>query len=389
VAESLSNRIFALIAGKKSFRTFYLRRPNDQGQLCLACHDRSLLASDGFHVREASLLDQYAGSATYETCHARKFREWERTSHARMARDPKRDPAALTADFSVSPPFPADEVLYVLGNHWTQRFVVAKGDKLYVKAPIWSIPQAQWDTSYWIDKPWTQYCQGCHTTGFEMKEKPAFAELGIGCEACHGPAGAHVESAGRVPVINPADLDPVRSDMICQSCHTTGHDRTGQFRFPLGYLPGKDLTRFYKGLLPKPGQDNESFAGDESYEDRHRQWLFWVGSFMDVKGMTCDICKNFRSRLDSKEKVQMTPSEYCLSCHRDDWPGDSLHQDHLQDGVHCHRCHVPEVAPGGKRFSIHDHKFLFLEPEVAEAVPPREACGHCHPDGAPLERDKP
>jgi hypothetical protein len=166
--------------------------------------------------------------------------------------------------------------------------------------------------------------------------------------------------------------------MICEACHTTGHDRSGQFRFPVGYQPGKDLSRYYKGLLPKPGQDNRTFTGDGSHEDRHRQWLYWIDTFMDVKGLACEVCKNFRSQLEPIKKPKMTPSDYCLTCHRDDWPQTDLHLGHLEDDVQCHRCHIPRVAPGGKRHSIHDHKFLFVEPAVARTVSPLEACSQCH-----------
>ncbi len=378
VAETLSKRIVSLLTGRKKYRTFYLRQRNDKGQLCLGCHDRTLLAAEGFHVREASVLGQYAGSDRCKACHYEIYREWKKTPHARMARDARADPEAVLADFGPKAPFPREEVLYALGNHWTQRYVVDKGGKLFVKAPIWSIVQGQWDTSYWIDKPWTQYCQGCHTTGFEVKDAPRFAELGVGCEACHGPARAHAESDGSAAVVNPADLDPMRRDMVCQACHTTGHDRTGQYRFPLGYLPGKDLTRYFRGLLPKPGQDNQTFFGDESYDDRHRQWLYWVDSFMDARGLTCDVCKNFRSQRSPTAKPKMSASEYCLSCHQRTWTKTDLHARHLEREVHCQRCHVPALAPSGAGHSIHDHKFLFGKPEAPRALSLRESCSQCH-----------
>lgn len=378
VAQALSRRVLSLLTGRKKHRTFYLRRPNDKGQLCLGCHDRAQLATEAFHVREASLLDQYAGSQACKGCHPEVYREWVKTPHARMTRDAKADPGAVAGDFGPGAPFPRDEVRYVLGSHWTQRYVVEKGGRLMVKAPIWSLVLQQWDTTYWIDKPWTQYCQGCHTTGFEMRGEPRFAELGVGCEACHGPGKAHAQGGAPASIVNPARLDPERRLMVCQSCHTTGHDRTGQYRYPLGYLPGKDLTRYFRGLLPKPGQDNTTFAGDESYEDRHRQWLFWVDSFLDARGVTCDVCKNFRSQLSPTAKPKMSVSEYCLTCHRKDWPQNELHTGHLERAVHCQNCHVPGVNRSGTGHSIHDHKFLFGEPQAPAGLSPREACTRCH-----------
>ncbi|MDF1554046.1 MAG: multiheme c-type cytochrome [Deferrisomatales bacterium] len=388
VAEPLHLRLLAAVTFKSSYRTYFLRRRNDAGALCLGCHQQSLLAAEGFHVDEVSLLPEYAGSAACSTCHPDAYREWRRTSHARMAAAVADAPELVAADFDTDPPFPFEQVVYRLGNHWTQRFVVKKEDSYYVKAPIWSLTKGEWDTSYWIDKPWTEYCQGCHTTGFEVRPEARFAELGIGCEACHGPGRRHVESNGEEAVVNPADLDPARRAMVCEACHTVGHDRTGQFRFPLGYLPGKDLTRYYKGLLPKPGQDNNTFLGDESYADRHNQWQFWVEHFMDAKGLTCDLCKSFRDRATkTAEQPVMNPSEYCLSCHQKDWPETRLHRRHLEAEVHCHRCHVPGLAPGGKSYSVHDHKFLFLEPETEVNLTLEEACSQCHDGGVGVRRN--
>ncbi len=384
VAQALGRRLLSLFTGQTKHRTFFLRRRNDEGQLCLGCHRRSSMAAEGFHVLQESLLDRYGGSASCSPCHPGIFEAWRKTPHARMVGDARADPSCVLAEFGPDAPFPKAGVVYSLGVHWTQRYVVEKGGKLYVKAPIWSITQQSWDTSYWIDKPWTPYCQGCHTTGFEMGEGPRFAELGVGCEACHGPARAHAESGGAAIVLNPADLDPTRRDMICESCHTTGHDRSGQFRYPLGYLPGADLSVYYRGLLPRPGQDNSTFLGDGSYEDRHRQWLFWIGTFLDAKGLNCDVCKNFRNRAEPSEKARMTPSEYCLSCHDGEAPLP-IHDAHRDGGVGCHECHAPALGSDGKTYSIHDHKFLFLPPPPRPPAGPTDTCRRCHTELARSE----
>lgn len=378
VAQPLYEKLLSVFSrGDRRYSTFYLRRRNDKGQLCLGCHEKASLAAEPFHVKEASVLDQYVGSDACKSCHPEAYAQWRKTPHARMVRDARRDPRAVAADFSGKAPFAREAVVYALGAHWTQRYVVEKGGRLFVKGAVWSLDKATWDTSGSLDKPWAEYCQGCHTTGFEMRDQPRQAELGIGCEACHGPGRVHVSSRGRGTIINPATFDETRRAMICESCHTTGHDRSGQFRFPLGYRPGRDLTRFYRGLLPKPGQDNVSFTGDESYADRRRQWLFWVDSFMDARNQACEVCRDFRSqRAKAKPKVKMTPSELCLSCHRSDVPADDLHRRHADASVPCHQCHVP-LQSGGS-YSVHDHKFFFAKPDARPAASPSETCGRCH-----------
>lgn len=380
VAEALGKRVLDLFSFGKKHPTFFLRLKNSEGQLCDVCHERGRMgAATGFHQTVQSKLGQYAGSAKCGTCHVESYKQWLLTPHAKMTRDPKINPEAVLADFDNNPPFKRSDVVYVLGSRWTQRYVVEKNKKLYVKAPIWSVTGKSWDRSYWVDKQWDQFCQGCHTTGFEMKPDPKFAELAIGCEACHGPGKAHADSGGGAHIVNPAKLPTDRREMICESCHTSGHDISGAFRFPLGYLPGEDLTIYYKGLTPKPGQDNATFMGDGSYEDRRRQWTYWVDSFFNAKGITCDICKNFRERQEKQEtETKMTVTDHCLTCHEKSLKKSDTHTRHTEKGVSCEKCHNPMVAPGGERYSIHDHKFYFGKPTAAKAVKTEATCKGCH-----------
>src|SRR5262245_11736559 len=100
-------------------------------------------------------------------------------------------------------------------------------------------------------------CMQCHTTGFkhdwgyndprydkpaDAKEKRKFAELksellGVGCESCHGPAGAHVKNVNDMEIrklINPwakrhnvglpENVRRQRINTFCQSCHDIEND---------------------------------------------------------------------------------------------------------------------------------------------------------------------
>ena len=93
------------------------------------------------------------------------------------------------------------------------------------------------------------------------------------------------------------------------------------------------------------------------------------------------MCKNFRTanRAGGQGRRRMTPSEYCLTCHRKIRSEPRTHRAHAEAGVGCLRCHPPMRTRDGMAYSIHDHKFLFLKPEDPPVAGPREACALCHP----------
>ncbi len=381
-------KLISVFLKKKYYKTYYLRMKVVKGELCNECHEIKELATKKRHLELKYTKEDYIGSEKCGDCHLEKYEAWKKTPHARMIRNPQTDKTAIIADFSNSPPFRIDEVKYTIGNHWTQRFISERKGKLYVRSPIWSIQEEKWNTKYWKDMAWLKYCAGCHTTGYSPVGGGEYSEVGISCEACHGPGKKHALTEDPALIVNPQKLydDPKtrsRKDMICEGCHTTGHDPTGEFKFPVGFLPGENLQDYYIGLLPKPGQDDSTFRGDNSYEDRHNQFMFVQKSFFKAQGITCDICKNFRAQKmeeneGGKKKEFLTPSEFCMTCHQRDLKRTDLHIAHLIDEVNCHDCHQPELAPDKKRYSIHDHKFMFLAPKYKTAFAVKESCDHCH-----------
>ena len=237
----------------------------------------------------------YVGSERCKECHEAIWRQWRLTLHARNYRDAKRDPAAILGVFTGDEPFPKDDVLRTVGEHWTQRYLVQGKKELMVVPDTWSIQTGAWVQEGSFNRPWLKYCAGCHVTGLNPFDGNSY-ELGTGCEGCHGPGRRHAESSDQTEIVNPAVLVESRRDMICESCHTAGHDRSGNFRYPVGYRPGDDLMRYYRGLVPKPGQDISNYKGDNSYEDRHRQFLFAISRMNILSGATCDVCSAAAAR---------------------------------------------------------------------------------------------
>ncbi len=173
--------------------------------------------------------------------------------------------------------------------------------------------------------------------------------------------------------------------MICEACHTAGHDASGEFRFPVGYRPGDDLGRFFFGLTPKPGQDDASFVGDGSAADRHRQYAFWRERMLIAEGETCDLCKNFRLARgrEARGPRTMTTDEFCLSCHDGTvTPAPRHHDGAAVARRRCLSCHPADRAPSGE-IAIHDHRYIPAEAIAKnDFIPPadfRSICFGCHP----------
>ena len=381
--EKIRDTVFPFLP--RPYRTYFLRVPNIEGELCKHCHASGAVSA---HPSPGNVDPaNYAGSGACAPCHPVEYGEWKRSPHARMVRSPGRHPDAVLAKFEGSSPFPPSEIAYVLGGRAAQRFVSRKGDALVVRTPIWVVRTGTWNLDYWREQDWRKSCAGCHVTGYDPTV-PAFAEEGIGCEACHGPGRAHVASGKRADIVHPGRLPASRRAMICEGCHTTGHDATGEYRFPVGYLPGADLSKYFFGLVPKPGQDDSTFRGDGTAADRHAQFLFWSSRMLIVEGETCDLCKNFRGGPAGREPPgdpeKMSTSEFCRSCHGGSMLPPPRH--HGETGFtragECLSCHPVRRTPGGAP-SVHDHKYLpegsHGKKDYAPSPDFRSICFVCHP----------
>lgn len=297
----------------------------------------------------------YVGSTRCADCHMDIYRQWSLTTHARMTRKPE-----MLGEDEFIPyeelGWPKEDIEWVLGSHYVNRFVVNATDSLIVLPKIWDRYEKDWldvNDFNWRSRNWINQCAGCHTTGFSA-ETNSFTEPGIGCEACHGPGKTHVQTNKPEDIVSPRLLSEKRSEMICMSCHTSGVDKTRNYHFPVGYRPGKDLTEYFFGLVPKPGQTFENFYGDETFADRVRQWEHLKDRHFLASGLTCGYCQNFRDFLTEQE--YMTHDQYCMTCHADQY--DHPPQD---PGNNCTACHQPLTDRTG-RYSIHDHRFSYQEP---------------------------
>jgi hypothetical protein len=185
------------------------------------------------------------------------------------------------------------EVVMTTGSHNQQIYWYATGNsRILGQLPaVWLTAERMWiprraaimapPSSAHLSETgaWNGICVACHATNGRPELDAAFGsrpvaeltadtratELGIACEACHGPGEAHAGAnrspvrryvlhfrrAGDATIVQPARLDPQRASQVCGQCHSfwefadASSERQANSH-GLPYRPGDDLaaTRF-------------------------------------------------------------------------------------------------------------------------------------------------
>jgi predicted CXXCH cytochrome family protein len=237
-------------------------------------------------------------------------------------------------------------------------------------------------------------CVECHTTGFKRNFDAAsntfnsqWNSLGVGCQACHGPASNHLEWTKKKGDLIHQGFDVDLKDKnatveieTCARCHAR--------RAPLGdgYTVGKRLMDDY---LPST-LTRELYALDGKIKDEVFEHGSFLQSKMFDKGVRCSNCHNPHSN-----ELKAPGNAVCLQCHNTtgktsvegvDGKGlqaknyDSIeHTRHTlgQPGSQCVDCHMPGKFYMGNDFR-HDHSFSIPNPERAQKLGTPDACLTCH-----------
>jgi hypothetical protein len=326
--------------------------------------------------REAPGGNRFLGSAACAECHEDFYRGWKRTFHSTVIQDVRVNPSAILADFSEEGlPFTRDEVEYTIGSHWDQRYMKRIGDEYYVLPRLWSVQSKEWrpySVWSWKRKPYSRYCAGCHTTYINPGEK-TIAEEGIGCEACHGPGGLHVDQGGNVEkIVNPDRLDKDLADMICSSCHVRGQDPAGTYYYPVGYIPGADLSEYYVPL--------EKAEGESNRDALKRLFGDWKDKMLNSSRAKCEVCGIGGQDTSTDPGKDQNDMDFCFSCHNFR-TRMQLHNHHPTDvKLVCYDCHVKQAEDLSKGLSgsIHSYSYFLVHTENCYDPEIEKACVKCH-----------
>jgi len=245
-------------------------------------------------------------------------------------------------------------------------------------------------------KTWNARCAECHATGFEKnydsktrRYRSTQREIGVGCEACHGPGSAHLEWAESPEELTAGPgLDRYgftqsfggteATIQQCATCHSRreAHDDASP-------LPGTPYHDAYGLALLQPGL----YHADGQILDE----VYVYGSFLQAKkytrGVSCLNCHDAHSAEPPAEG-----NAICTQCHAPagnpefptvrraayDSPAHHFHEPG-SEGAQCKNCHAPESVYMGNDWRA-DHSFRIPRPDLSAATGAPDACTRCHVD---------
>ena len=414
--------------------------------------------------------DAYRGSGACQRCHEGEYTSWSKTLHVQMTKPIAE--ARVEGAFGEDRPVRLDaygrsyvmekrggryfvsiahggrpaekfEVHYTLGARRFQGYLSKLPDgRIYVLPIFWHNASKRWldwkeitpipdDPDHDLRQIWNVTCVNCHATNlaknFDVATKTyatTWTEMGIACEACHGPGRDHValmeewaknpasrpefdnssknrELGRTLRIFSPKSAPPREVFDTCGYCH--GNKNNVFF----GFTPGDRLEDYaLPFLISQPIPDNDpqgEFWPDGKPSRFNRpQAIMQTGCFQRGQA-TCTNCHKAHGSTNSHMlKIEVeTPAgghtkqsdALCTQCHTKageaasaggagrDW---TQHTHHAADsqGSRCIECHMSDV---NWRLITRrrDHTFQPPVPELTVRFGEPNACTTCHEDKSP------
>jgi predicted CXXCH cytochrome family protein len=351
----------------------------------------------------------YVGSAACSVCHTQTYTRWKNTRMANVVRDPREHPDAIIPDLSKPDPlltFTKDQIAFVYGSKWKQRYFTKVGDDYFPLGAQWDITHKQWrayqvanGTDWWTafypggnnTRPTGPLCDGCHSVNYDIRTKRV-TEWNVGCEKCHGPGGAHVDNPSRANIVNPARLDPVSAVNVCVQCHSQGKPIARPidgkyYDWPVGFRPGLKLHEFWELEEHKLGEQTFTHFADGTAHKNRMQGNDFAQSVMYTRGVTCFSCHDVHGTGNNADLIK--PAQVlCLTCHGSKSPNGphtatiEQHTHHRagSTGGECVNCHMPAIETQLADVNVRSHTFKFISPATTDALKVPNPCTTCHQD---------
>lgn len=351
----------------------------------------------------------YVGSQACAKCHADIYDRWKKTPMANVVRDPRQHPGAIIPNLATNTVamFSREQVAFVYGSLWKQRYFTRVGDDYYPLPAQWEIKNHRW-SKYFV-KPrtdwWAQYyppdnmqrptgptCDGCHSVGYDIHTKQV-AEWNVGCERCHGPGSEHTAHPIKANIFNPSHMDYVSATDTCIQCHSQGRPLTTPiegkyYDWPVGYQVGGRLQDYWKLEERSLGTTDFYYFPDGTAHKNRMQGNDFVQSVMYRRGITCFSCHDVHGTGNYAQLIKPA-DKLCLDCHGPLSPNGPRtatleeHTHHKKDsaGSQCIACHMPQIeTEGPPNTFVHAHTFRFIAPQMTHKYKIPNPCTQCHTD---------
>ena len=388
-------------------------RPHQQSddiwQLVIFIRDLQPLTKAEQSQQAAVRTAHYVGSQACAKCHADIYERWQKTPMANIVRDPRQHPDAIIPDLSTNnvSKFSREQVAFVYGSLWKQRYFTKIGDDYYPLPVQWEIKNHVW-SKYFV-KPgtdwWAQYyppdnmqrptgptCDGCHSVGYDIHTKQV-AEWNVGCERCHGPGSEHAAHPERANIFNPSHMNYVAATDTCIQCHSQGRPSTipiegKYYDWPVGYQVGGRLQDYWKLEERSLGTTDFYYFPDGTAHKNRMQGNDFVQSVMYRRGITCFSCHDVHGTNNYAQLIKPA-DKLCLDCHGPLSPNGPRtatleeHTHHKKDsaGSECVACHMPQIeTEGPPNTFVHAHTFRFITPQMTDKYKIPNPCTQCHTD---------
>src|SRR5262245_34782855 len=394
----------------------------------------------------AASSDGYVGSKACESCHQTAYDTWRRTLHVQMTKPiaearvegdfgarfegygrsyvtEKRDGRYFISIANNKRPAEKFEVHYTLGARRFQGYLSKLPDgRIYVLPAFWHNESRRWvdwkestpipdDPDHDLRQIWNVTCVNCHATNLAKNFDPAtksyattWTEMGVGCEACHGPGAAHVAvttawaknpsskpsypSAAALRIFSPSQATARQNFDACGYCH--GNKNNVFF----GFKPGDRYEDFALPFLisqPIPDNDPQGDFWPDGRPSRFNRPQALTGTGCFQRGQaTCTSCHRMHgSPNDHALKVPVEAEgggltrqsdRLCTQCH--EVSSAHTHHDLDSQGSRCVACHMSDV---NWRLITRrrDHTFQPPVPELTARYGVPNACTTCHEDKSP------
>ncbi len=357
--------------------------------------------------------NEYVGEASCIQCHKTQYSDWK-GSHHHWAMKLPNDTTILgdfnNANFSANGEsyffFKKDSSFYVktgvegkektfeiahtFGVTPLQQYLIQFPDgKMQTLRATWDTEKKVWFNQYegqeipeadWLHwsqggQRWNTMCAECHSTNLTKNynlAKDAFTttydNITVSCEACHGPAGAHLNWAAKDKPIGNPQLKSVGSTQVdqlnqCAGCHARR----------------VKLTEVMKAGVAFDDQFMLQTISSEFYhsDGQIKQEDYVMGSFAQSKmyttGVKCADCHNVHS-----SKLKLQGNALCMQCHEPTYNSESHHFHKGQsESTQCVSCHMTGAVFMGNDFR-RDHSFRVPRPDQSVEYNTPNACTGCH-----------